>query len=488
MPVIDGPRARRSALVAVALTGVLAVLARLPLMGLPLDPDEGGYALIARRWASGAQLYTDGAWVDRPPGLLLVFRLAGDIAYSPTGLRVVAMVPAVVVTLAAASAAWALAGRLAAVVTGVLTAVVLAGPYVEGYQLNGELIAAAVASCAVALSLWWRRSALGSGWLVVVGLLAASAPLVKQSAVDGLVVVVAVAAASARRRRALPLVLLGVAVPLVGLGVAAAAGGWHRWWYALVGFQAQVSQGQPWDRRLGSLAVGLMQIAPDMVGLTLAAVMGVMLWWDARRLVWPALLWAAVAVLAAVTGPFAHPHYWVQAVGPLAVLAGLAAARLGALPANGRALVAAVLALSLLTPVVGQAYVVAHPADARAALLSTDHRFAADGQVAAWLRAHTAPGEQVYAFVAAAELYLLADRGTTYPYLWYDSVRRVPGAAERLREWLASPQAPAYLVMYNQPGEVDPSGRLRLVLKQQYAKVASVAGYDVLEHRVRLAG
>ena len=32
---------------------VLTLLVRLPLVGLPLDPDEGGYAYIARRWAAG---------------------------------------------------------------------------------------------------------------------------------------------------------------------------------------------------------------------------------------------------------------------------------------------------------------------------------------------------------------------------------------------------------------------------------------------------
>src|SRR3954465_9590369 len=120
VPVIDRPRTRAGALVAVALTGVPAAAVRLPLLGPPLDPDEGGYAYIARRWASGAALYTDGAWVDRPPGLLLAFRWAGDVAYTPTGLRLAAVLPAVALTVAAASAAWALAGRLAAVVAGAL--------------------------------------------------------------------------------------------------------------------------------------------------------------------------------------------------------------------------------------------------------------------------------------------------------------------------------------------------------------------------------
>ena len=37
----------------VAALSVLAMLVRRPLFGVPLDPDEGGYAYVAHRWATG---------------------------------------------------------------------------------------------------------------------------------------------------------------------------------------------------------------------------------------------------------------------------------------------------------------------------------------------------------------------------------------------------------------------------------------------------
>lgn len=55
-------RSLRPALLAIGAAAILAVLIRLPLFRLPLDPDEGGYAYLASRWAAGARLYS------LPPG------------------------------------------------------------------------------------------------------------------------------------------------------------------------------------------------------------------------------------------------------------------------------------------------------------------------------------------------------------------------------------------------------------------------------------
>src|ERR671933_3045975 len=64
----------------------LALLCRLPFMSVPLTQDEGGYAYVARLWAAGTRLY-DGAWMDRPQGLALLFRLLVSVAPTTAGLR-----------------------------------------------------------------------------------------------------------------------------------------------------------------------------------------------------------------------------------------------------------------------------------------------------------------------------------------------------------------------------------------------------------------
>ena len=70
----------------VVLSAVLTVLLRAPFFATPLGVDEGGLAFVARHWVRhGSSLYGD-QWLDRPPVLVLLVRLAVQ-AGGATGLR-----------------------------------------------------------------------------------------------------------------------------------------------------------------------------------------------------------------------------------------------------------------------------------------------------------------------------------------------------------------------------------------------------------------
>ena len=60
---------------ALAAAALASFVLHLPFLTTPLSVDEGGYGYVARWWASGADLYGD-IWVDRPQGLLLLYRWA----------------------------------------------------------------------------------------------------------------------------------------------------------------------------------------------------------------------------------------------------------------------------------------------------------------------------------------------------------------------------------------------------------------------------
>ena len=62
--------------IALALSvGLLVIAIRAPLMDLPLERDEGGYAYIAWRMTLGETPYLD--WFDqKPPGIFAVYRVA----------------------------------------------------------------------------------------------------------------------------------------------------------------------------------------------------------------------------------------------------------------------------------------------------------------------------------------------------------------------------------------------------------------------------
>jgi hypothetical protein len=499
----------RRTLLLLGLVAVAAVLVRLLLFHLPLDPDEGGYAYIATRWAAGSPLYSAGAWVDRPAGLMLAFRFVTDISYSATAIRAAAMLCGVVLSLGAASAAWALAGRRAAVVAGFCTAVLSAGAFVQGYEFNGELIASAVGVAGVAALFWWRRGRSGSGMLVVAGVFCGSALLMKQSALDPLVVLVAVLVVDVRRRepgrRVAPVLAaaVGVAIPIGAALLFAALTGWSRAWYAVVSFQAAVGAGVGAGARISQQALTLLDVLPDLLGAALVAGIGAVAVIRARRarpasadrgpedsapdlqasdrsasdrpaLDWPVLIWPIVAAVEVLAGPFAHRHYWVQAVAPLCVIAAVAIAR------KPLRVLAALTAVIVVVPVVTQAYLATQSDARRTALVVHDDRLARNPAVSAWIRAHTSPHDTIYAFVASADLYLLADRLTGYPYLWYANIQTVPGAVAELARWLDGPSAPRWIVLYQDPGQVDPSGRLQQILDQRYRTATVVDGVPIL--------
>jgi 4-amino-4-deoxy-L-arabinose transferase-like glycosyltransferase len=465
----------------VAVTGaigvtLLALLVRLPLMKLPLDPDEGGYAYVAQRWAAGERLYSAQAWVDRPQGLLLLFRAVTTASYSAAAIRVAAVLVAVVLAFAVGAIAWALAGRVAALVAAVTAAVLSAGPLIEGYQLNGELAASAVGCAGLALAFGWRSGSLRTGWLLAAGLLCGAALLMKQSAIDTTVVLAALAAT---RRRWVPVLVAGAGV--VGAPMAAALNaavtGWSDWWYAVVTFQRTVGASQTLGGRWDGVRHVAWHVAPELAAAAVAAVVGLVLLRRRPRAVpwWAMLLWLVVALLAVASGPYAHPHYWIQMVAPLSVLVGVAAA------CATRRVAVAVVVLVLAVPLCLQVVLALRSPEHRASSVVTDHRLLGNDEVAAWIRAHSSPDDRIYAFVASADVYLLTDRLTGYPYLWQANVEHIPSARPELARYLSGPQAPRFVIVYQKPKDIDPDGILAPVLSTGYTKVAHVGGYDILE-------
>ena len=167
---------------------LLGVAFRVPFLDAPLTSDEGGYAEIARLWARGHGLY--GAnWVDRPQGLLVVFRilLSAGITTS-VGLRLFAAALATVLVLLVFSIGALTGGTLSGLVAGALTATAGASPFIEGFTLSGELIASVLAAAAVLAFVLYQPSE-RLGWLVLAGLAAGSAWMVKQSFFDAAVAI-----------------------------------------------------------------------------------------------------------------------------------------------------------------------------------------------------------------------------------------------------------------------------------------------------------
>ena len=84
--------------VPVLLLGAATLLFRLPFLGAPTSPDEGGFLEVGKQWHAGGDSLYGHFWVDRPPLLIAVFRIA-DLLGGITAVRLIATLGATVTVL-----------------------------------------------------------------------------------------------------------------------------------------------------------------------------------------------------------------------------------------------------------------------------------------------------------------------------------------------------------------------------------------------------
>jgi 4-amino-4-deoxy-L-arabinose transferase-like glycosyltransferase len=454
----------------------LAVAVRLPFLHTPLTADEGGYGEVARLWSRGAGLY-QGAWVDRPQGLLLIFRAMLHVdGGSAEALHALAAVAAAVVVCITMVVTARLAGRIPATVAGLAIATVGAAPFIESFTLSGELLASvfAVASM-LAFVLYLERDRLV--WLVAAGLLTGCAVLVKQSAFDA-GAAAAVYLLVTRRRAALAPVAALAAAAVAPVAVAAvSAQSFHDWWYAMVTYRDQAD-----SIVTGSLHERLHQFRTSLPaaerGLGVLVLLAVLAW---RRPPLLPALWLAFAVLGVLGGGNFHNHYYQQLVPPLGLLAGIGGADI--LVRRRVYAAGAVAAAVAATAVVTVPLWFDSPAAQARSIFPSDPHLQTDAAVIRYVDAHTRPGQRIFVMWAAADIYYLADRDPSFRYMWFRNIQAIPGALGQARRMLAGPHKPALVVEINAPGSMDPSGATAAIMARDYRLAATVAGVPVYAPR-----
>jgi hypothetical protein len=441
---------------------LLGIGLRLPFLDAPLTADEGGYAEIARLWARGHGLY--GAnWVDRPQGMLVALRLLLSAGITTTvGLRLVAAGFAAILVLLAFALGAATGGRLSALVAAALTATVGASPFIEGFTLSGELVAGVFAAVAV-LAFVWHELSHRLGWLLLAGVAAGAAWMVKQSFFDAGVAIGLCLWGAWRRASIFALACL---VPvLVGVVASHDPGAWYR---SVISYGLHASGGESPFQRLKHLNTSLIPAAKALLAVAILAALG---WRRAPKLFRLWLVFAAIGVL--VGGNF-RPHYYLQLVVPLSLVAAFVSLQARTLLATAAA---AVSTVAVAVPLWGATDV----AQARA-IWPFDQHLLSDAAVARYISHHTRPTQRIYVLWAAADLYYLADRRPMSPYLWLRNVQTIRGAVAGIRSELAAGRAE--LVVAEQPAALaDPSGRTRAVLHQRYRLVANIE--NVAIYRLR---
>ena len=482
----------------VAASVLLTVLLHLRFFFTPLTSDEGGYLAIARAWGHGRDLYRQ-VWIDRPQGLLMLFRVWDNIAGgSTTSVRIMATVFAVVAVVAGAFIADALGSPRAGAMAAAFVAIVSSAPVLEGFIANGELLSGALSTAGLAVACLVLAGRCNLKWMFVSGLLAGCSMSIKQSGFDGLIaifvwLILALVVGWRERRyvlRALSLLVGGLATVMALLVAHGALTGWHDWWFAVAGYRLDSRSalvGADWGRLFSTAGVAAPILLPLLIG---SVACGVALYVAPTRRVRPEhailLIWLLAATAAFASGGQFHRHYWITLTFPLAVIAAMLVASVHVL------WIRSALAWVVIFPsLVSAAVIIGLPRDQVPVRASADPRSIIDEDMAKWFLSNRTNAKwfqvnqprpaTMYVYCASAAFYGNALEDPPYPYLWFDGVRQVPGAREALGAMLASQrERPTFVAMYQTPAGCDPSGVSEKALSHFYRPLTSVRGIQIL--------
>ncbi|MDQ6641415.1 MAG: hypothetical protein M3Y66_02855 [Actinomycetota bacterium] len=461
----------------VALLALTTVVARLPFLADAPGLDEAGYLLVGHQWTAGGTSLYGNFWVDRPPLLITLFRLAA-LTGGLLPLRLLGCLAVVLVVVGAALVARQVAGELAGRWAAVAAAVLCVSPLLGGMEVNGELLSApfvlgGMAAALAALRAERHRRVVVSASLA--GAATVAALLVKQNFAD-VAVFATVVFVLARRRGEISRARLGRIVVGYVVGAAVCLGAIAAWTLlhgtSLTGvFDAMY----PFRIRAGQvLAATDRQSASGrlwgLLGCWLlsgcAIVMAFIAWGVTSRRMRDVASWGLVAtvifdVMSIVLGGGYWLHYLVQLIGPVSIAAGVLVARRqpGTRTLLGIAAVSAVIAWGLAVPKVGDSTgsTIGH-AVAKAA----------------------AQGDTIITVYGHSEVTFTSGLSSPYPYLWSLPGKTLDPQHRTLDRILRGPSAPTWFVTWDQiatPGAATKTtGQL---IMRRYHRVARFDGRTI---------
>jgi hypothetical protein len=454
------------------------VVLRLLLAGRPATPDEGGFLVVASQWHVGGSSLYGNYWVDRPPLLIGIFRLA-DLIGGLVALRVIGAVAAAATVVLLAGTARRVFDQRAGNWTAVVAAALLVSPLLGADAVNGELLAApfialglrfAVEAICADDALAVRGSALGAGLAAVLAL------LVKQNMADVVVFatvcwVVAWRTGRLSGRTCRDLFALAIVGGVVGYAVvmlwSMAKGTSPLGVYeATYPFRLKAGRvlvegaGQLTRIRLGRIAVSA--VVSGMV-LILFAFLALALRRAAPRAVaWALVASGAFATVSVLSGGSYWLHYLVQGV----PIVSLATGALSTVPLR---------AAARATPVLVSMVVVSALVALTAVIIEPEP--APGHAVGSALATSAQPGDTVLSAFGDADILQTSGMSSPYPYLWSLPTRTLDPNLRLLRGELGGPEAPTWIVVRNRRtmNLLDRRGVWPLV-EERYQPVGRVCG------------
>jgi Dolichyl-phosphate-mannose-protein mannosyltransferase len=391
------------------LAGLTIMVAHLPsFVHRLLDGDEAIYGSIAVLMNIGGPLYGAGGVDNKPPGVFwiyaLTFRVFGD--YQMTAIHAVAFIAVAGTCLVLFAIARAIGGNRAGILAALFYGVLTAAGNPRLLAANTEIFMMLPLSASALLML--RRSWFWSGLLLV-----AAGTFRQSAAANVLLAAVGIfwlEAPASRLRAALHLSAGLVAGVLVGVGLIAitgSLGGFWRWTIqTLVGYASTSwAPAYVWSRARDSI----LPFVVDMAVIWIAALALLARWRALPVELRLMFVWLALGMLGSLAGGHLSWHYFIQAIGPLAVLSAVAFDRFR-LP---RVVAAAAIAGIAIPGAAWWAFnVTADPLTYDFSPPVPQHE-----AVAAYISTHTSPSDRVFVWGDWAALYAESDRvmATRFP-------------------------------------------------------------------------
>ena len=444
--------------------GSLAVALRVPFLHDPPYTDEGGLLVVAAHWHAGGPFLYGRFFVDRPPVLLLLFRLSTALG-GLVALRILGLLLVLISVLCAGRAGGLLGGRRGSAVGSVVTAALLADPRLGTREIDAETVGVPLVLLSVVLALEAVRRttpAARTALLLAAGASGSCALLVKQNLADGLVFAV-VLALGTRATRVVS-VLLGASVPLgVAVGWSATGPGARGLWYALYGFRiagANSLFGTSEATRLVRLHDLLLAALLSGLAALVAFSVATLLRRRPDRVTVALLAMLVTEIAGAAGGGYYWTHYLIALVPATVLLAARAVADL-----RRPWPLALLAALALGSSTVAVVAAAAHPAGTtEVAALSS------------WLDRVQRPGDSAVVLYGEASVFDATRLRPAYPFLWTLPQRVLDPHLTRLVRTLDGPRGPTYVVvrMPLDPWGQDPHHRVRRALARHYRPAARV--------------
>ena len=467
-------RARISPIAGVVVVVAALCAVRVWFLRIALIPDEGGFYLVAKTWSlHGKNLYGH-YFVDRPPGLIVVYKLAALTGHV-VSIRVLSAAAAVVTVLALARAAQRLG--LPVVAPAVVAGALLSNPVDESIYGSSGLFAVPWVALAFLGTVEMMQSERARSYVfaTLTGVAATIAVSVKQNYADGFAFAgVVLLVHVLQRRSTLRLALLrGVAITLGAAVVVAAMvvqslfteAGPKALWLAAVTFRFQASavladtasRGTAYRLTLLTLVLVVSGIVPLVLALLLRALRS-----GFRGSPWA---WGCGVVLlmdvpSMVLGGSYWPHYALQVI-PAAALAVALAWRISVLTR----LAVGLVVVSALVNVIGFAlHVERKPSDKV-------------NDVGQWVARSSTPSDTATVLFGHGQAQLATGLQSPYEHLWSLPIRTLDPHLAELNGLLAQDATrPTWMLLLNPPNafDLDKSGDFRASLRHHYVQVATV--------------